>query len=147
MLKNLLKKIKPQGILSNAGNGILSEGKLEDGFDKKLPDFFPLRSPISNLGGHPEETKVPPPMGFKPKYSEKAMKILMEARKNLNKIYSDGYFENHYPEADKDLKNHLHEQTMSSWTNAMNKEEKAEEAGEENKQITVVININSDKTD
>ena len=43
---------------------------------------------------------------------EDQIEELLEARCRLNKVHSDGYFENFYPQADKSLKEVLHNKTI-----------------------------------
>jgi len=45
---------------------------------------------------------------------EELIEELMEARESLNKVHSEGYFENHYPKADKGLKEVLHNRTVKA---------------------------------
>lgn len=143
------------GIFRKKKKGILEEDPvpskrmgspdLESAMDRRVPVIFPTRSPISSLAGPPEETKTPPDEDFMPRYSGKFMSRLMEARKDLNKVYSEGYFENHYPEADKSLKQFLHERALASWAKALREKpepEHEEEEHEEKQQVTVVINLN-----
>ena len=40
---------------------------------------------------------------------------LIHAREQVNKVHSEGYFENHYKEADRKLKKLLHEKVLLSW--------------------------------
>jgi len=116
---------------------------VEAGFDRRMSIIFPTHSPVNSLAGPPEETKTPPAEDFKPRFSGKFMQRLMESRADVNKIYSEGYFENHYPEADKQLKQFLHEKTMASWAKALSDNEETEHSEEqENPGLTVVININ-----
>lgn len=42
------------------------------------------------------------------------LKRLLEARDEVNKVHSEGYFENHYPDADKELKGLLHDKVMTA---------------------------------
>ena len=116
---------------------------LESDFDRRMTVIFPTQSPVNSLAGPPEETKTPPEEGFIPKFSGKFMKKLLESRKDLNNVYSEGYFQNHYPEADKNLKQFLHEKTMASWAKALREREEHEEPdGDEAPSFTIVVNIN-----
>lgn len=45
---------------------------------------------------------------------------LIQARDQVNKVHSEGYFENHYKAADKKLKQLLHEKVLLAWKKMMN---------------------------
>lgn len=95
-----------------------------DKFESKH-EIFPSKSPVSNIDPVVEK---PAPVSRR-QYGRLAelafsrIKPLMKTREALNKVYSDSYFENHYPEADKTLKGLLHNSTMDAWSNAENPSE------------------------
>ena len=122
--------------------GLLRPEDLEKSFDRRMSIIYPTQSPINSLAGPPEETEEPEPMI--PKFSGRFMKRLLESREDLEKVYSNGYLQTHYPEADKNLKEFLHQQTMNSWAKALDKEDDdhKEPDGDEAPNFTVVININ-----
>lgn len=126
---------KPMGTPSNPES-------LEADFDRRMAVIFPTKSPVNSLAGPPEETKIA--KEIMPKFSGKFMQKLLESKRNLDGVYSNGYFENHYPEADKNLKEFLHEKTMNSWAKALEKknDESSEHEEGEDRGLTVVININ-----
>lgn len=124
------------------GAGVFSGRSLEEAFDKRIPIIFGTKSPVNSLAGPPRETDAPPSEDFKPRFSGRFMQRLMEDRESLDKIYSRGYFENHYPEADKQLKEFLHEKTMSSWAKTLTEDSEEPEEKEDNPGLTLVININ-----
>jgi len=117
---------------------------VEAGFDRRVPIIFPTRSPINSLAGPPEETKSAEEMI--PKYSGKFMKRLLESKRDLDDVYSRGYFENHYPEADKQMKQFLHDKTMTVWAKALKEKTSHEEEEKEDKNkepnITIIVNVN-----
>lgn len=120
--------------------GLLRPEDLEQEFDRRMSVIFPTQSPISSLAGPPKETEEPETLP--PKFSGRFMKKLLESREDLEKVYSNGYFQTHYPEADKNLKEFLHEKTMNTWTKSLEKENDTPEPKEEEHALTVVININ-----
>jgi len=126
--------------------GLLDSDSLESEFDRRVPIIFPTRSPINSLAGPPEETKYAEEIT--PKYSGRFMKKLLESKRDLDEVYSKGYFENHYPEADKQLKEFLHGKTMTSWAKTMKEEPSYEEEEHNDKEehpsggITIVLNVN-----
>lgn len=116
---------------------------VERGFDRRVPVIFPTKSPISSLAGPPEETKSAEEI--MPKYSGRFMKRLLESKRDLDEVYSRGYFENHYPDADKQVKQFLHDKTMTMWAKALKEEPSHEEESgedEEKPSITIVVNVN-----
>lgn len=66
---------------------------------------------------------------------------LMEARAQANKVYSNSYFENHYPEADKDLKKRLDEKIMTAHSRLKADDDGDEQEEKNNSGITIVLNI------
>jgi hypothetical protein len=86
--------------------------------------IFPTNSPVDRLGGT-SDAKEPYPCNSK-LYKETSARLLrklsplLQARKEADKVYSKGYFENHYPEADKQAKRMLHSRVMNAWANALN---------------------------
>jgi hypothetical protein len=52
---------------------------------------------------------------------------LLEASKTADQVYANGYFERHYPEADKKMKSLLHDKVMAAWSNSDNDDEEHEE--------------------
>ena len=69
---------------------------------------------------------------------------LIHAREQVNKVHSEGYFENHYKDADKKLKKMLHEKVLLSWRKMIservkNRKEKEEEAPESRPRVIITI--------
>jgi len=116
---------------------------LEDSFDRKVAIIFPTNSPVNRLSGSSDvETPMPLKRGVFSGLSKRILnklKPLLKAQENSNKVYSNGYFEGHYPDADKKLKGLLHDSTMAAWANAMSEEEE-EERNESNVTLTICIN-------
>lgn len=109
--------------------------------------IFSAKSPLDRLAGaKPKPAKLKP---GKLQALAKRMGPLLETKSILDKVYSNGYFENHYPDADELLKKTLHDRAMQAWAHAKafgknDKEvESEDESGEreEEKNINVVINI------
>jgi hypothetical protein len=74
----------------------------------------------------------------------KKVKPLLEVKKEADEVYSRGYFENHYPDADKTLKRMLHQKAMDAWARSRSDDtgdDEKEEAGEDNHGRTVNITI------
>jgi hypothetical protein len=89
--------------------------------------IFPSNSPVDVQGGD----RVKSPKKLKPGLFEKrnlfrARKFmpLLKAREEADRVYSNGYFENHYKDADKQLKSMLHEKVMDAWANANDRSQK-----------------------
>jgi len=120
--------------------GLLRPEDLEKNFDRRMSVIYPTQSPINSLAGPPEETEEPEPMI--PKFSGRFMNKLLESRECLEKVYSNGYFQTHYPEADKNIKEFLHQKTMNSWARALEKDDSEGHEEKEGHSLTVVINVN-----
>lgn len=110
--------------------------------------IFPTHSPVDVSGG--EKVKAPKPLGRG--LYDKSIKLrddklipLLKVRESTDKVYSNGYFENHYSEADKLLKGLLHEKVMAAWANSINKKpKKKKELTEEPSgglQLSISINV------
>jgi hypothetical protein len=85
-------------------------------------EIFTARSPV-DIVDPIKESPSPLPRKKFGRLAEIAfsrIQPLVDSRDTLNKVYSKGYFENHYPEADRSLKELLHSQTMQAWANAEN---------------------------
>jgi hypothetical protein len=66
---------------------------------------------------------------------------LLEARDQANKVYNTTYFENHYPNADRDLKTALHEKVMNAHSR-LRAEDDGENSMDEGKSpVTIILNI------
>jgi len=111
--------------------------------------IFPSGSPIERVWTGSTDLKAPKPLDgeiFDRRYFKllKKVKPLMEIKKEADEVYSRGYFENHYPEADKTLKRMLHQKAMDAWARSRGNDddsEEKEEAGEDNHGRTVNITI------
>ena len=67
---------------------------------------------------------------------------LMEVRAKLNKVHSEGYFENFYPKADKGLKEVLHNKAVQTASKLIEPRGLLEEtAGDKNGMGNIIINI------
>jgi len=85
-----------------------------------MQKIFSTKSPIE-----PEGLGLDPPKKplFAPSKKEltnlsERVSPLLHIRKAMDKVYADGYFERHYSEADKKLKNLLHRKAMTAWAHA-----------------------------
>ena len=99
--------------------------------------IFPTGSPVDRADG-----PLPIPMFQRGKLRRlaRAQGDLLEARKILDKVYSNGYFGNHYPEAEKLLKNSLHERAMQAWAGL--REGKSDDEDEhEGLSLNITINL------
>lgn len=100
---------------------------------------FPTRTPIGF-----KEKRDPPKLAprlakrFFDNMSQR-IKPLMKVRDAMDKVYSKGYFENHYPEADSELKKTLHEEAMVAHNRLR---EPAVEKEDENKSPSISITLN-----
>jgi hypothetical protein len=78
---------------------------------------------------------------------ERLLTPLLKVKKEADKVYSKGYFENHYPDADKHLKSMLHEKVMAAWSNSLNgngkkvKEKEVDVHRESPLSISITINL------
>lgn len=76
---------------------------------------------------------------------ERRIRLCLEARAEADKIFSNGYFENHYPTADKLLKKLFHEKCMYAISHMMSDEpeeeapEEVEEQESSNSKVTIII--------
>jgi len=117
---------------------------------KKSPLALEEFAAYSNLGGiearnpidqhhtlEPNKLQSKEADSFFEKLRKKLMPIV-NVRTLLNKVYSNGYFENHYKKADADLKKVLHKQTMVAHSR-LNAEEE-DEAPSKSRGITIHIN-------
>jgi hypothetical protein len=105
--------------------------------------IFPTQSPVDRVFERPERPHVHSPRG-RLSYLIDRSTPLLKAKKTLDKVYSNGYFETHYPDADKTLKGLLHERAMDAWSHAehfCHDDEEKEEKEEKKKSINVVINL------
>ena len=79
--------------------------------------IFGTKSPLDRFGGKkPKLVKRAKP-GRLMKLANK-LGPLLKVKYELDKVYSNGYFENYYPDADKLLKGSLHEKAMEAWAHA-----------------------------
>ena len=78
----------------------------------KVDTIFPTKSPVA-FGQKKRPLRLSTMAAkFGLKTVHDRISELMHARKDVNKVHSEGYFENHYPEADGELKGLLHEKVM-----------------------------------
>jgi hypothetical protein len=109
--------------------------------------IYPTHSPVDRLGG--ESLPAPLPMrenDYKIASARLLRKLspLLRAREEADKVYSNGYFENHYPEADKKVKRLLHNRVMAAWANALNdscNDDNKFNGGLGNGGVTININV------
>jgi hypothetical protein len=107
--------------------------------------IFPTKSPVDRLGG--DKPSNPGPLSrdnFKAicENTKRKLKPLLKAKEVSDKVYSNGYFENHYPDADRELKSLLHEKVMAAWANAESDdsyEEEEFESHESTPTIQIII--------
>ena len=97
--------------------------------------IFPTHTPVDRQGGG-DPIEEPMPLDGKRYRTEegrllKKLSPLVAAKNEADKVYSNGYFENHYPDADKKLKRMLHSRVMNAWANALNEHEREEEEKDE----------------
>ena len=69
---------------------------------------------------------------------------LLQVREEADKVYSNGYFGRHYPQAEKKLKRLLHDRVTAAWANSLNDED-PEERPKAGLGSGVVITINIGK--
>ena len=110
--------------------------------------IFPTNSPVHTLGG--EKVEAPKPISgalhaLAKKKHARRLQPLLEARKAAEKVYSKGYFENHYKDADKKLKSLLHEKVMDAWANSISDDDGYEEKEESKGGLSLSISIDAGK--
>lgn len=107
--------------------------------------IFETKSPVDFINGEkPEMPTIRPPKGSLKRIAARCGPLL-DAKHMLDKVYSNGYFENHYPDADRTLKGLLHKRAMDAWAQAEHfgadiDADDDEKMGHD-KQISLVINI------
>lgn len=92
--------------------------------------IFPSKSPVSLLGDQPKPPATRSRKTLRDIAAEHHRKLtpLLRVKEEADKVYSNGYFEQHYKEADRLLKQLLHDKVMNAWAAALNDEkEEAEE--------------------
>ena len=108
--------------------------------------IFPAGSPVDRLGGEKPETPPTIHRGlFKRIAEHQRCRIapLLQAKDEVDRVYSNGYFENHYPDADKKLKDILHRKVMAAWSNALNELQEEEDHDDRptgGSGLTIIIN-------
>jgi hypothetical protein len=108
--------------------------------------IFPTNSPVDVSGG--EKVKAPKTLkrGLFERNSalrDRKFAPLLKAKEEADKVYSNGYFENHYKDADKTLKTMLHDKVMDAWANTNGyKKKKKEEDVKEGKGLSLTISVN-----
>ena len=83
---------------------------------------FSVNSPVDQL--EQERATEPKSKDYKTfqRASERILSKLgplLSARKNADKVYSNGYFQRHYPGAEKQIKTLLHEHVMDAWSHSL----------------------------
>lgn len=107
--------------------------------------LFPTHTPVP-FGG---DGKAPPSMAaslaakFFSKFTRR-IKPIMKVRDAMDSVYSKGYFENHYRDADKDLKKLLDKEAKIAHSLLLSKEDlpDCDEEKEEERSGGVIVNIN-----
>ncbi len=79
--------------------------------------IFETRSPVDQIAGSPKVPRKRAPKGRLRALIDQTEPLLL-AKKTLDKVYSNGYFENHYSRADTTLKGLLHKRAMDAWAHA-----------------------------
>jgi hypothetical protein len=108
--------------------------------------IFPTNSPLHTLAG--EKVETPLPMtgalhALAKEQQERKLQPLLKARKDTEKVYSKGYFENHYKDADKKLKKLLHEKVMAAWANSISDDQGPVEEPKEKKGLSLNLTIST----
>ena len=101
--------------------------------------IFPTGSPVDRADG---PLSTPSYRAGRLRKLARSQESLLGIRKILDKVYANGYFGNHYPEAEKLLKNSLHERAMQAWAGL--KEDKSDEH-DDDEGISLNITINLGK--
>ena len=109
--------------------------------------IFPTESPVKQLDG---EVQTPPAPLEAREYKERSAKLLcklhplIQARMEADKVYSNGYFERNYKDADKKLKRLLHERVRDAWAHSLSPDDEEVErpkGGLGSSGITIQINL------
>lgn len=86
--------------------------------------IFSVKSPVDQLEAE-NNHEEPKPLNSE-SYGQIAARMLkklsplLQAREEADKVYSNGYFQRHYPGAEKKIKHLLHDRVMSAWANSLN---------------------------
>jgi hypothetical protein len=109
--------------------------------------IFPTKSPVDALDAKRQRPLNKTPEVLKKLSVDVARRVgpLLQAKQEVDKVYSNGYFERHYPDADKTLKDTLHKKVLAAWTTAINHIEEEEEEKERKPSGGITIIINSEK--
>lgn len=92
--------------------------------------LFTTHSPITRGEEPKPENQKSSKLAQRLKVISARLNNLLQARTEADKVYSNGYFENHYPKADKQVKNLLHEKVMLAHSRALNNDISPEEIKE-----------------
>jgi hypothetical protein len=109
---------------------------------EELMKIFGTKSPVDFINS--EKPKLERLKPGRLKALAKRLGPLLDAKSLLDKVYSNGYFENHYPDADVLLKNKLHERAMQAWAHAesMGDDDDIEpKANGSERKISLTINV------
>lgn len=107
--------------------------------------LFTTHSPISRGEEPTPERMKTNRLAQRLKVISARLNNLLKTREEADRVYSNGYFENHYPKADKQLKNLLHEKVMLAHSRALNDELDSDETGgeprseESDAKVTIII--------
>lgn len=112
----------------------------------KSGGLFNAASPIEmGAGNEPEYNSKMPLFKLRKKLLTLGRRVgdVLRVREQLDKLYSNGYFQNHYPKADSSLKELMHQRAVSSISQMMNEEEEEEKEikPEASKGASIIINI------
>ncbi len=105
---------------------------LESKFQKGGPGFItdhimPTKTPVPFRGKH-TPMRMPSSLASRVfKRLTHRVKPMMKVRDAMDKVYSKGYFQNHYPDADGELKQTLHKEAMVAHSRLRAQEEAPEE--------------------
>jgi hypothetical protein len=111
-----------------------------------MQKIFETNSPVDRTDGdRPKRPRRAPPEGSIDKLCAQIEPLLRTKKLLDEEVYCHGYFDNHYPEASKKLKDLMHERTMSSWAHAEHfvPGKSHEEDEKKDKNISVVVNVGS----
>lgn len=108
--------------------------------------IFGTKSPVDFIHGEKPERPEYAPEPNRLKKLALQVGPLLGVKSMLDKVYSHGYFETHYPDADRTMKRLLHDKAMGAWAHAEHfgrdtQFEGPEKGERETKQVNLIINL------
>jgi len=109
-----------------------------------INSVFSVNSPVDQLEA--EKAPDPKPLGYETfkKLSARILNKLgplLHAREAADKVYSNGYFQRHYPGAEKKIKTLLDDHVMNAWSHSLGEDDNDKPKKELGNGVTIHISI------